>query len=169
MANLNISTDKLITLDNLSKYNEQIENKIPVLSAGENITLTPDEEHPNKITISSTGGESYEAGEGIDITDGTISTETRIIDILQADYDELSEEEKMDPKVFYNITDAEGGSGGSGSGGGGVSVDTSKCYKTSDTVTSTINDTDYFPLSDSSNIKKKTLWTTLDLCTKSVR
>lgn len=58
------------------------------------------------------GGSTYEAGVGIDISeDNVISTETRIIDILQADYDELSNEEKMDKSVYYNITDAEGGGG----------------------------------------------------------
>lgn len=51
-------------------------------------------------------GATYTAGDGIDISeDKVISTETRIIDIKQADYDVLSEEEKMDASVYYNILD----------------------------------------------------------------
>lgn len=48
----------------------------------------------------------YTAGAGIDIDeDDVISTDTRIIDITQAEYDALTQEEKMDASVFYNITD----------------------------------------------------------------
>lgn len=52
----------------------------------------------------------YEAGDGIDITDNVISTETRIVDFTQAQYDALTPAEKMDASVYYNITDASSSS-----------------------------------------------------------
>ena len=40
----------------LSVFLDGVKGLIPQLEAGDNITLTPDEDKPNKITISSTGG-----------------------------------------------------------------------------------------------------------------
>lgn len=45
------------------------------------------------------------AGDGIDIVDDVISTETRLIDITQAEYNALSPECQNDPSIYYNITD----------------------------------------------------------------
>ena len=59
-------------------------------------------------------GETYTAGDGIKIEESVISAETRVIDITQANYDNLTQTQKEDPTIYYCIID--------GVGNGGVSL-----------------------------------------------
>lgn len=59
-------------------------------------------------------GGAYIAGDGIKIEESVISTETRVIDITQANYDNLTQTQKEDPAIYYCIVD--------GVGSGGVSL-----------------------------------------------
>lgn len=59
-------------------------------------------------------GGTYTAGDGIKIEESVISAETRVIDITQANYDNLTQTQKEDPTIYYCIID--------GVGSGGVSL-----------------------------------------------
>ena len=58
-------------------------------------------------------GETYTAGDGIKIEESVISAETRVIDITQASYDNLTQTQKEDPTIYYCIVDGVGSGGAS--------------------------------------------------------
>ena len=52
-------------------------------------------------------GTTYAPGDGINIKNNTISTTSRIVDITQADYDKLTDEQKNANDIWYSIIDAK--------------------------------------------------------------
>lgn len=52
-------------------------------------------------------GTTYAPGDGINIKNNTISTTSRIVDITQADYDKLTDEQKNADDIWYSIIDAK--------------------------------------------------------------
>lgn len=68
-----------------------------------------------------TDGEADMASKWFDITPGSGgggSSDVQLVEKTQAEYDQLTPEQKADPNVIYFITDAGGGGGGGGTGSG---------------------------------------------------
>ena len=94
---------------------------------GSTVTVTPIIETGDSIGIITVNGHpytfKYDASSKANVSDVYTKTQTdtllgyKVITLTQAEYDELSAEEKNDPDKVYYIPDGSGGGGGGGGGG----------------------------------------------------